>query len=174
MNIPRDSINHRRSMRLHGYDYRHNGAYFVTICTHNRTSLFGEIKNNEMRLTAAGTVAHRVWEEIPQHFSNVATDAFIVMPNHVHGIIVIANTLQPPHQSPKSALGTIVGSYKSAVTKQINRGRGTPGASVWQRNYYEHVIRDETSLHDIRQYIVHNPAKWDDDPENPRTTRTSC
>ncbi len=169
----------RRSIRLHGYDYRQNGAYFVTICTHNRTLLFGEIVDGEMRLNEAGQVAQRLWDELPQHFSHVDTDAFVVMPNHVHGIIVIANThvgarhaspLRHSHKSPRAALGTIVGSYKSAVTKQVNRDRGTPGVPVWQRNYYEHIIRNEASLQHIRNYIIHNPAKWPDDPENPRNS----
>ena len=171
----------RRSIRLQGYDYRRNGAYFVTICAHNRVPLFGEIINGEMRLNEAGRIAQRLWNELSQHFSHVDTDAFVVMPNHVHGIIVIEDThvgarhaspLHRSHKSPRAALGTIVGSYKSAVTKQVNRELGAPGIPVWQRNYYEHIIRNEASLHDIRNYIIHNPVQWSDDPENPRNSRT--
>ena len=166
----------RRSIRLTGYEYRQAGAYFVTICTHNRAPLFGEIQGDEMRLNDVGKIAEKVWQGIPDHFDNVDIDAYIVMPNHVHGIITITHThvgarhaspLQRPHQSSKRSLGTIVGSYKSAVTKQINQRRGTPGSPVWQRNYYEHIIRNESALHDIRHYIIHNPAKWAEDTENP-------
>ena len=130
-----------------------------------------------MILNDAGRIAEKIWQEIPDHFDNVKIDAFIVMPNHVHGIIVItdahvgarhASPLHRSHRQSKPTLGTIVGSYKSAVTKQINRSGGAPATPVWQRNYYENVIRNESALHDIRQYILHNPAKWADDPENPR------
>ena len=181
MNSSSNPARSRRSIRLQGFDYRQNGAYFVTICTHNRAPLFGEIIDDEMRLNEAGLVAWQCWDAIPDHYPHANTDAFVVMPNHVHGIIVIAHTLvgarhasplQPTHESSGTTLGTIVGSYKSAVTKQINQNRHTPSPSVWQRNYYEHIIRDETSFHDIRRYIVHNPAKWSDDPENPRNSGT--
>ena len=170
------NAHNRRPIRLHGYDYRQAGAYFVTICTHNRAPLFGEIQGDAMRLNEAGKIAEKVWRGIPDHFDNVDIDAFIVMPNHVHGIIVITHTrvgarhaspLHHAHQPSKGTLGTIVGSYKSAVSKQINRMRDTPGSPVWQRNYYEHIIRNESALHDIRHYIIHNPAKWAEDTENP-------
>ena len=176
------AAHHRRSIRLPGYDYRQAGAYFITVCTRNRTMLFGDVVNDEMRLNEAGRIAEKVWREIPDHFDNVDIDAFIAMPNHVHGIIVItythvgarhASPLHRPHRQSKPTLGTIVGSYKSTVTNQINRSRGNPGAPVWQRNYYEHVIRNETALHGIRQYIIHNPAKWADDPNNPRNMTQS-
>ena len=188
---------HRRSIRLQGYNYTQAGAYFITICTHNRIPLFGEINGNEMRLNDAGRAVRECWKAIPDHYPHAEIDAFIVMPNHMHGIIVITHTpagtrhdrrpgeehapdaytlvgarhaspLHRARQPSKGTLGTIVGSYKSAVSKQINYLRRTPGAPVWQRNYYEHVIRNEKSLHDVRQYITHNPAKWPDDPDNPR------
>ena len=167
----------RRSIRLPGYDYTQVGAYFVTICTHNRMPLFGDVVDEEMRSNESGQIAEKVWREIPDHFDKVVIDAFVVMPNHIHGIIVIvddhvgarhASPLHRARQPSKGTLGTIVGSYKSAVSKQVNEHRGTTGVPVWQRNYYEHVIRNETALHDIRHYIIHNPAKWADDPENPR------
>ncbi len=171
------NIHSRKSLRLQGYDYRQAGAYFVTICTYNRVPLFGDIYGDRMALNDVGRIAQDTWEEIPKHFAHVDTDEFIVMPNHVHGIVIItssdvgarhASPLHHPHQSSKGTLGTIIGSYKSTVSKHINRSRGTPGAPVWQRNYYGHVIRNENALHDIRRYIVHNPVKWDDDPDNPR------
>ncbi len=170
-------IHRRRSVRLRGYDYTREGAYFVTICTHNRIPLFGEISEHEIRLNDAGRIAYRLWEQIPEHFDDVDTDEFIVMPNHIHGIIVItgsdvgathASPLRGASQSSKASLGTIVGSYKSAVSKRLNQYRGTHTTPVWQRNYYEHVIRNEAALHDIRYYIIYNPAKWADDPDNPK------
>ena len=172
------NAHNRRSIRLSGYDYRQAGAYFITVCTHNRTMLFGDVVNDEMRLSEAGRIAEEIWQEIPDHFGNVVIDAFVVMPNHIHGIIVImddhvgarhASPLHRTRQPSQPTLGTIVGSYKSAVSKQINKHRSTPGAPVWQRNYYEHIIRNEAALHNVRHYIVNNPAKWADDPNNPAT-----
>ena len=166
----------RRSIRLPRFDYTQQGAYFVTVCTRNRSCLFGEIVNGEMRLNDIGRVAHRMWEEIPTHFPQVGIDAWVVMPNHIHGVIVIAgppveathaSPLQRPAGPPKRSIGAIVGSYKSAVSKRINAMRGTPGAPVWQRNYYDHIIRNEAALNRIRQYIADNPARWAEDPENP-------
>ena len=162
---------HRRSIRLKGFDYAQENAYFVTICTQNGACLFGEIVNEQMRLNDAGRVAQMVWKAIPDHFPQVETDASVVMPNHVHGIIIIvgATHASPSRQSgpPKGSLGAIVGSYKSAVSRQINQLHRTPGATVWQRNYYEHIIRNDTALNRLRQYITDNPARWADDQENP-------
>ena len=162
---------HRRSIRLKGFDYAQENAYFVTICTQNGTCLFGEIMNEQMRLNDAGRVAQMVWKTIPNHFPQVEIDASVVMLNHVHGIIIIvgATHASPPRQSgpPKGSLGAIVGSYKSAVSRRINQLHRTPGATVWQRNYYEHIIRNDTALNRLRQYIIDNPARWADDQENP-------
>ena len=166
----------RRSLRLPRFDYTRQGAYFVTVCARNRACLFGEIVDGEMRLNDIGRVAHRIWEEIPIHFPQVEIDAWVVMPNHIHGVLVIvgptvgathASPLQRPAGPSKRSIGAIVGSYKSAVSKRINAMRGTPGVSVWQRNFYEHVIRNESTLNRIRQYIADNPARWAEDPENP-------
>ena len=171
----------RRSIRLKGFDYTREAAYFVTISTQNGTCLFGEIVNGQMRLNDAGRVAQMVWKTIPDHFSQVEIDASVVMPNHVHGIIIIvgathagarhASPLQRQSGPPKGSLGAIVGSYKSAVSRQINQLHRTSGAKVWQRNYYEHIIRNETALNRLRQYIADNPARWADDQENPHPSR---
>ena len=162
---------HRCSIRLKGFDYTREAAYFVTISTQNQACLFGEIVNEQMRLNDAGRVAQMVWKAIPDHFSQVEIDASVVMPNHIHGIIIIvgATHASPPRQSgpPKGSLGAIVGSYKSAVSRRINQLHRTPGATVWQRNYYEHIIRNNTGLNRIRKYIADNPARWDEDTENP-------
>ncbi len=210
----------RRSIRLKGYDYRTPGAYFVTLCTRDRACLFGEVVDGEMRLNEWGEIARRNWLAIPEHFPHVELDEFVMMPNHVHGIIWIvgdddvvvgathasplqqsasplqrpeppvhpqsqpASPLQqsapplrlPSHQpteprGPKpGSVGAIIGSFKSATARHINEFRGTPGVPVWQRNYYEHVIRNEESLNRIRQYILANPLCWHTDRENPNRT----
>ena len=147
--------------------------------------MFGIIDDGEMKLNEFGRIVGNVWNEIPQHFSGVELDAFVVMPNNVHGVIVIveggdgnddsqgmdvgarhASPLRPCGAVPRS-LGSIVGSFKSAVTKQVNENRGTRGVAVWQRNYYEHVIRGERDLARIREYIENNPLGWALDEENP-------
>ncbi len=175
---------HRRSIRLKEYDYSQPGAYFVTICTHDRACLFGGVVDGEMRLNEFGEMVHECWQAIPDHFPHAMLDEFVIMPNHVHGIISIvdaaivdnvgathASPLKsasslPPRGPKQKSIGAIVGSFKSAVTKRINEYRNTPGAPVWQRNYYEHIIRNEESLNRIRQYIADNPARWTFDREN--------
>ena len=173
----------RRSIRLRGYDYSQAGVYFVTICTHNRRSeksfapyLFGEIVDGEMVLNDVGRLVAKCWRDIPAHFPHVELDEFIVMPNHVHGILLIANCRGTACRAPTGerfgkpiggSLPTIVRSFKSAATKRINERRNEPGMKFWQRNYYEHIIRNEGELSDIREYIVNNPLKWEFDRENP-------
>lgn len=172
-------IHHRRSIRLHGYDYTQAGAYFITICVHNRECLFGEVVDGEMRLNDAGRVVELCWQAIPEHFPHVELDAFVMMPNHLHGVVFITGaTVGATHASPlqtpsapygprRGSIAAIVGSFKSAATKRINEQRATPGSPLWQRNYYEHIIRDENSLTSIRKYIVNNPLQWSMDRENP-------
>ena len=177
----------RRSIRLANWDYSWTGYYFVTICAAKGKMTFGNIEDGEMILNHVGRIVGNLWNEIPKHFSRVELDAFVVMPNHVHGILVIdgndngeivsraevgarhASPLRPCGAVPRS-LGAIVGSFKSAVTKWVNENRATPGAPVWQRNYYEHVIRDEGDLERIREYIATNPLRWEMDEENPDFT----
>ena len=178
---------HRRSIRLKDYDYSQGGAYFVTILAKKRECVFGEIVNGEMHLSKIGQVAEECWEEIPRHFPDIDLDAYVIMPNHIHGILVIgdvgarhASPLQNPPPPPdtgtaarptgvkRGSIGAIVGSFKSVATKRINELRRTPGEPVWQRNYFEHVIRSEESLNKIREYIFANPAQWETDPENPK------
>jgi len=166
---------HRRSIRLKGYDYAQPGAYFITICTQDRACLFGEVADGEMRLNEMGQVVCECWSAIPEHFSNGVLDAFVVMPNHVHGIVVIVDGRGTACRAPTEQFGrpitgsvpTIIRSFKSAVTRRINALRGTPGAPVWQRNYFEHIIRNDESLNRIRQYITDNAARWAFDRENP-------
>jgi len=244
---------HRRSIRLKGCDYTQPGAYFITICTHGRECLFGEIIDGEMHLNEAGQIVVQTWQDLPNHVPNVQLDAFVVMPNHVHGIIIITDhaggigvgskparttmgpgstadsgstpgpgsaggagsiagpgsvgagsvgagsvgagsepaptTIDPgptagsgPAAGPGSVgaglepaptrsshgLPEIVRQFKTFSARRINELRGTPGTPVWQRNYYEHIIRDEFSLSRIRQYIAENPVRWDTDREHPQ------
>jgi REP element-mobilizing transposase RayT len=187
---------HRRSIRLRGYDYTQAGAYFVTIVTHGREPVFGDVADGEMELSAYGRVAATMWQRIPRHFPRVQLDEWVVMPNHVHGIIVIvgrgdAFSVRPsddlsfahgelaiafkapdgecvaPTGPPSGSLGAIVGNFKSVMTRRVNHMRKTPGIPLWQRNYYERIIRNERELNRIRQYICDNPARWFDDAENP-------
>ena len=178
----------RRSLRLKGYDYAQPGAYFVTICTHRHQPLFGEVVDDAMQLHAFGQI---VWEEWfrtarVRPYVVLYEDEFVVMPNHLHGIVWIVETDEQPAvvgatrrvaptggrpRGPQpGSLGAIIGQFKSLVTKRINALRGTPGARVWQRNYYEHIIRTEKALNAIRRYIAANPQRWHLDRYNPRAT----
>jgi len=172
----------RRSIRLQGYDYSQSGVYYVTVCTRERQCLFGAVMDGQMQLNAAGQILQSVWESLPQFYEGVESDAFVVMPNHVHGIIIIRAAVGAIHESPlrsasstpsrildrrRMLLSKIIGRFKMVSAKQINVQRDTPGVPVWQRNYYEHVIRDEETLRRIRQYIADNPAQWEFDRENP-------
>ena len=177
----------RRSIRLRNYDYSQAGAYFVTICVEGRKPLYGEVCNGCMVRSPAGDAVASCWYEIPRHYLEVELDEFVVMPNHMHGIVVIASCRseraagaatmcrgRPTHAPPGSDvmaapahnLGTILGSYKSAVTKAVNALRCSQRVPVWQRGYFEHVVRSEEELNRIREYIASNPANWHLDKEN--------
>lgn len=166
------SMHHRRSIRLRDYDYAHAGAYFVTICVDKKERVLGEIANNELRLSTMGNIVRECWNNISEHFHHVELDEFVVMPNHLHGIIVIVDGhVGARHASPlqnarargtgKGSLGAIIGSFKASSSKQA-------GITLWQRNYYEHIIRNERELESIREYIFNNPFKWADDEYNAR------
>ncbi len=226
---PVGTLRSRRSIRLKDYDYAQAGAYFVTIVTWNRECVLGEVVDRAVELSPIGQTAYDFWQEIPRHFANADTDEFIVMPNHIHGILVIGQTAREPvgdvngdhagveygrnanvgvecfvgveyiqplrgnqpthpnqprrpdvpprseppqieprhayqHVIPKS-VGSIIRTYKAAVTRWCNKNGSEHFA--WQRNYYEHVIRDENDLERIRNYIASNPANWSADDENP-------
>jgi putative transposase len=184
----------RRSIRLPGYDYSQAGAYFVTVCTQDHQCLFGRIEGEVMRLNRVGEIAEQCWQAIHVHFADVDLDVFVVMPNHVHGIIVIADVGAPnvraTHASPlrqggdtavggaevpqgpkRRSVGAIIGSYKSAVSKGIHEIGGASGPAIWQRNYFEHIIRNDVALNRIRQYILDNPVRWAYDRYNPLAIR---
>lgn len=167
-------FHHRRSVRLQGYDYSQAGAYFITICTQNRERLFGDIVAvgatprgcPEMVLNDAGTMIQTVWNEIPFHYTGTEIDEFIVMPNHIHGIVIIvAGTTR------SLSLGDIVHRFKTMTTKRYADGVKQSGwqlfsGRLWQRNYWEHVIRNEMELNRIREYIHGNPTQWESDRLN--------
>ena len=210
-------IHHRQSIRLRGYDYSQPGSYFITICTQHRECNLGELINGEIQFTVRGMIASLFWLEIPHHFPNVELDQFILMPNHIHGIIVIRDSDNigeinnretnpkmggetnpkmggethrkmggetnpkmggethrkmggetPPLQDRKPTLGQIIAYYKYRTTKIINQIDDTPGQRMWQRNFYDRIIRTEKALHIMRQYIINNPYRWKKDLYNPR------
>lgn len=165
MNMPMDHRPQRRSLRMSNYDYRTPGAYFVTICTHDRRPLFADMD--------AKRIAHDRWNEIPAHFPRCELDEFVVMPNHVHGIVWItpdaSGEIAAAAGTAAGSLSAVLRSYKAAVTREV-RALGSDSIIVWQRNYFEHVIRTEASLDRIRQYIVDNPGRWAFDRDNPRGT----
>ncbi len=159
---------------MKGYDYSRAGAYYVTICTQNRECLFGEITDGQMVLNDAGKIVADEWMKTGEIRNEIELDEWVVMPNHFHGIVMIrrgdppvAPTPRPlPEPRPKS-IGSLMSGFKSAVTKRINEIRKTPGMKLWQRNYYEHIIRNQNELNRIREYIANNPMKWEFDRENP-------
>ena len=182
-------VHHRRTIRLRDYDYSTAGAYFVTICTFERECLLGDAVDGEMRLNGMGQIVATIWDSLPERYPDVDADAFVIMPNHIHGIIVINGDVQVGaiHESPDldlpqherairesplpnrrtMTLSKVIGYLKMNTAKRINQLRDNPGASVWQRNYYERVIRNDQELQSIQQYVVDNPAKWQEDENHP-------
>jgi len=190
MNQYNPHIHHRRSIRLKGYDYAQAGLYFITICCQDRICRFGSVVDGEMILNEYGQIAFNEWIKTTEIRNNVEMGEFVVMPNHIHGIIrllgrgelhspnnesVEFNTHQPPNNSmgnnrgesisplrgPSQTIGAIIRGYKSSVTKQL--GLLGFNEKLWQRNYFEHIIRDEQSYQNISNYIINNPLKWAED-----------
>ena len=206
----------RRTIRLRGYDYTREGWYFITLCTQDQACLFGEVIDGRMRPNDAGAMILSIWTAIPRHYLGIDVDVFVVMPNHIHGIVVICRNdvdtrmdldvgaaprgrpasdqaqgqapaqrhgqaqgyAQTPREgqargpAPTMALGSVVQRFKTMTATHYIAGVRQSAWPVfrgrlWQRNYYEHIIRDEESLNRIRQYISHNPAQWTSDRENP-------
>ena len=181
-------IHHRRSIRLKGHDYSQTGAYFVTVCSRSRECLFGDVVDGKMILNDAGRMVRDVWEELPKYYPRVDIDAFVIMPNHVHAIIVLTDgmvgagprarpdpmtlTGQPQGVAPMLSLPDVVHRFKSLATARFRHGilkLSCPpfNKRLWQRNYYEHIIRNDHDLFNIRQYIDSNPAKWEEDENHP-------
>ncbi|PKO05893.1 MAG: hypothetical protein CVU41_09725 [Chloroflexi bacterium HGW-Chloroflexi-3] len=183
------TIHNRRSIRLQGYDYSQFGTYFITICTHQKQRIFGEIVNGEMKLNLMGQYAFHQWNKIPQRFLNVELDEFIIMPNHIHGIIIIGsgrgegsenklrfptiNSFSDPsplhhdHHQPNGtvpgSIGAIIQNFKSGTSRKINAMPGMKNIKLWQINYYDHIIRNEEDHHRIVEYIQKNPVQWEQD-----------
>ncbi len=184
MDNDRRAHHHRRSIRLKGADYSRPGLYFVTICTVSRRCLLGNMESNLIVLSRIGEIARRCWIEIPSHFPQVDLHAFVVMPNHLHGILAItvgarynvplrsenALSIQAEHfgKPTTGSLPTIIRTYKAAVSREIGARFGDRYSSVWQRNYYERVLRDGKEFSDAARYILENPSKWEFDRENPQ------
>ena len=193
-------VHRRRSIRLKGYDYSRPGAYFVTVVVRDRLCLFGDVVDGEMRLNEIGRLIVEACEWLAGRYPHVGLDAYVVMPNHLHGIIVLTDegwrgdsgsgsdrvsdgrgssvsvgrsSRGGSRTAPtgRKSLGRLVGAFKTVSTKRVNLIRGTPGQRLWQRNFYERVIRNDRELDDIRDYIVGNPAKWETDEENPDVVR---
>ena len=170
----------RRSIRLPGYDYRAPAGYFVTICTARRLPLFGSVVDGSVHLSRFGEIVREEWFRTARVRPGVLLleDEFVVMPNHLHGIVWLTEeppgaglgSEQPGGSRPRLAagsLGAIVGAFKAVTARRIDRERGTPGAPVWQRNYWERIIRSERELERIRRYIAENPLRWDADSLHP-------
>ena len=176
---------HRRSIRLRGYDYSQPGAYFLTICTQDRKCLFGDIVNGQMRLNHAGEIVAEEWRRTAAIRKEIQLDQWVVMPNHFHGILTITGPIvgaihvraihESPLRQPQSprhmtmaqrrnmTLSKLIGRFKMLSSKRINQSRNTPGARLWQRNYWEHIVRDEPELQRLREYIQNNPIRWEMD-----------
>lgn len=185
---------HRKSVRLVRFDYTQPGGYFITIVTSERQTLLGEIIHGEMQVSGIGQIIQQEWFRLPQRFRSIHLDEFVIMPNHLHGIIIIADvdgrgtavdahnrilgktrraptegvTTREQFGKPVSgSIPTIIRSFKSSTTLRINYLRQTQHGTIWQRNYFEHVIRNDLELERIRAYIRDNPLNWSLDSENP-------
>ena len=191
-------IHHRRSIRLKGHDYSQAGGYFVTVCARDRECLFGEIVNGEMRLNEFGRLVRDEWLRSAEIRVEIELGEYVVMPNHFHGIVIITNNATEcsgdkctgnrpmggwgdrpvaPTGPQSKSIGALMAGYKSAVTKRINAIRQSPGAPVWQRNYYEHIIRDDADYRRIAEYVADNPHRWAEDtlhPDNVRATNVGA
>ena len=184
----------RRSTRLRDYDYSQTGGYFVTICVQDQICLLGKIIDGRMQLNEVGKIVVECWNRIPQHFPSAELDTCVVMPNHIHGVILLGTggakcPCPPTHSQPNRTvevpspvspkrvseiasptLGQVVAYFKYQSTKSINQYRDMPGTHIWQRNYYDHILRDDTDLHRIRQYITDNPMQWELDRFHPNNS----
>ncbi len=179
-------IHHRHSIRLPNYDYAQPGYYFVTLCTHERECSFGEIENNKIELNNVGIMVKKKWYELPGYFPEVELDQMVIMPNHLHGIIIISDHRRggvvPPFgivpmrrgaviapKDGRKTLGQMIAWFKYESTKEINRiVTDNPEMKIWQRNFYDRIIRNDEELNRIRNYIATNPKTWDEDENNMR------
>ena len=171
---------HRHSIRIQDFDYSQPASYFITICAHGRKSIFGEVILGKMRRNPLGEIVNECWCDLPQHFPGAELHAHILMPNHFHALFIIRERAR--HSLPlraqktsteafcrsvQGSVPTIVRSLKAAVSRQARSEFYRPAMAIWQRNYFEHVVRNEADFKNIRRYIIQNPARWEFDEENP-------
>lgn len=162
----------RQRIRLRYFDYRRAAVYFVTVCTHRRRPTLGSIQGGSMQLSSLGHLAASLWKSIPEHAANASLDLFVIMPNHIHGLLCL-DSIEIPWELPRSpgelrrgSLGSVVGGFKASVTRN-GRACGIVGTNpVWQRGFWEHIVRGPEALERIRRYIVENPSRWYCDAEN--------
>jgi REP element-mobilizing transposase RayT len=163
-----NNLPYRQSLRMPGFDYRQPGAYFITVCTHRREPVFGHLSQGIMHLNAAGRMAQSVWEDLPAFYPHIEIDEFIVMPDHFHGIVVIHPVVGAIHESPLPitvaerrgmTIPKLVGRFKMQTAKQINVSRNMSGVPLWQRNYWERILRDAREWAAVRAYIRDNPRR---------------
>jgi putative transposase len=161
------SRHHRRSIRLPGYDYGRPGAYFVTIVTQHRVPVMGQIVDGVMVLSPIGRIVEACWKRLPTHFARVTLDAFVVMPDHLHALLILEQmeTAAPVQTDGKirgtrpESLAAIIQNFKAVSTRRVNQDRGTAGARFWQRNYYERIVAHTNAFQRVRRYIIENPRR---------------
>ena len=173
----------RRSIRLRGLDYRSPGAYVITVCSFHRACLFGEIVRDQLQPNSIGEIVKEVWRAIPTFFPHLDLDAYVVMPNHVHGILILKEGPRAKHppeadasplhrRRPKGtqrgSISAIVQTFKAATTRGVHSLPGMKGLRLWQRGLYDHIIRNDAELNRVRRYIEENPLRWALDEENPQ------
>lgn len=184
-------IHDRKSIRLKGFDYSLPGFYFITLIAQNRLCLFGEIEIGNIHLNEIGLLVEDCWRGLTKTFSDIGLDEFVLMPNHLHGIVELEDTLGKgeafsamnatmddlnsenasplrPHGTLSRSLGAVIQNFKSVSTRMVNKRFFNVGNKIWQRNYYERIIRNNSELNAIRQYIIDNPINWEEDKENPQ------
>ncbi len=153
--------------RLEGYNYSQSNYYYVTICTDNRKEQFGEIENNRMVFNCYGKIVNQQWQWLEKQYSYIKLDEYVLMPNHIHGVLIINNSIRTGHDLSLhkiKSLSSLIGAFKTTSSKLIHQ----KGLSdfTWQRSFHDHIIRNDKSLNNIREYIRNNPARWDNDEEN--------
>lgn len=170
-------MKNRKPNRLKQFNYSYKGIYFVTICTKNKEEYFGQIRNKTMVLNKIGVTASKFWQEIPDHFTDIEIDNWVIMPNHIHGILKINKPVNiarpvgvaymPPSSQRRPYLSQVIQQYKASVTRKVNKIQDRI-LFQWQRSFYDHIIMNKNALKNIREYITNNPQNWEYDDENPQ------
>ena len=170
--VEEDPAKRRKRIRLPYFDYRRTGLYFVTICTHRKRSTLGVAHEGSVDLSPLGRLTEACWEAVPEHSHHVELDLYVVMPNHIHALVAIDAESDPsesklkPGELRAGSLGAIIGSFKAAVTRAARAEGIASGDPVWQRGFWEHIVRGPKALTRIQKYIVENPGRWPYDSEN--------